>query len=88
MRGTSSSSGKRSAERRESLAGRTVEHVLAVQVEQVEEERRERNAVPQRLHPAPAAEAAHRHLERVRPALLVERDHLAVEDRSLEREPT
>ena len=29
----------------EPLAGRTVEHVLAVQVEQVEEEGRERNAV-------------------------------------------
>ena len=86
MRGTSSSSGNAFGERGEPLASRKIEHVLAVQMQAVEEERRERDALAQRLHVAPAAEPAHGHLERVRPAPLVERDHLAVEDRGARSE--
>jgi hypothetical protein len=69
----------------EPLPSRTVEQVHTVDVEAVEEERRKRDALTQRLHPAPAAEAAHGHLEREGTPFAVEGDHLTVQNRGPER---
>ena len=61
-----------------------VEDVLAVDVEDVEEERGERHP-PRGRSLASAAEAAHRALEPVRRAVLLQRDRLPVEDDRLDR---
>ena len=73
-------------ERREPLSGGAVEQVVAVEVEAVEEDRRERDRPSQLVDVELAAEAAHRHLERPWPAAVVERDRLAVEDEGFDRE--
>ncbi len=52
----------------------------------VEEERRQRQALGLRLHVDAAAEPAHRDLERVRPSVRPQGDHLAVEDDRLARQ--
>ena len=80
-RGTTSAGGHQLAPAPPSRrSSRLVEQRAAVQVEQVEEERSERQLVRAALDVEPAAEAAHRDLERVRGAVGPERDGLAVED--------
>ena len=54
---------------------------LAVEVQHVEEEHAERDLPPQALEVAAGAEARAGDLERVRAAVLAQRDHLAVEHR-------
>ena len=63
-------------EHREPLARREIDQVLAVDVQAVEEERRERRAVIRGLR----AEPAHGHLERLGTAVLAQRDGLPVQD--------
>ena len=65
----------------QSLTRRQVDKIFAVQMEDVEEERRERNLAPEPRPVRPAPEAAHRHLERPRATVRAESDRLAVEDR-------
>jgi hypothetical protein len=73
-------------ERREAFAGRPVEQVVAVEMEAVEDEERERNGPTELFDAEPATEPAHRHLEWARAVVPVERDHLAVQDGRLHRE--
>ena len=68
--------GKSRIESVEPLACRAIDEVVAVHVQAVEEERGERQRIRRdRLR----AEAAHRHLERLRAAVVAKRDRLAVE---------
>src|SRR4029077_15572185 len=60
-------------------AVRLVEQRDAVRVEDVEEERRERQLVAQTIHVELPPEAAHGHLERQRRSVGTERDRLTVE---------
>src|SRR5207253_8144830 len=68
------------AERREAPFLRLVEQGLAVEIQEVEEERSERQVAPQALDVQPAAEAAHRRLKWEWRAVRPERDRLAVQD--------
>ena len=68
--------GEQARQRVEADVQRLVEQVAAVEVEQVEEERAEQHALVGRV----AAEAAHRVLERARPAVVVQGQGLPVED--------
>jgi hypothetical protein len=62
---------------------RLVEEVAAVEVQHVEEERAEQHPLVCHLPTHPTAEAAHRVLERPRPAVVVQGEGLAVEDGGL-----
>ena len=75
-----SASGTRALERGEALAGRAVGQALALQPQAVEEEGAQRQLGARALDVQLAAEAAHRDLERLRPAGGGEGEHLAVED--------
>src|SRR5439155_4540773 len=52
-----------------------------------EEEGGERHQIAKLFHVEPAPEPAHRHLERVRPAVGTKRDRFAVQDHGLGRKP-
>src|SRR5947199_210203 len=74
------------AQRREALAGRPVQEVLAVEMEDVEEERGQGKLAAQAGDVELAAEAAHGDLERQRRAVRPQRDDLAVEDELARRQ--
>ena len=67
----------------ESIRLRIVQRLAAVHLQQIEEERRERQLAPERVHVEAPAEAAHRFLERHRRAVGAKREHLAVENQRL-----
>ena len=68
---------------RETLAGRQVDQVVAVEVQHVEEVRRERDLRAQPRDVQAARRAGRGLLEGARPASVVQRDGLAVEDEGL-----
>ena len=72
----------------EALRGRPVDQVLAVEMEDVEDERGQRVLGLElgEVLPAPAAEPAHRQAERVGSPVGPQRDRLGIEDRGLERD--
>ena len=74
--------GQQLGQRVEPDVQRLVEQVAAVEVQQVEEERAEQHAGVRRV----TAEAAHRVLERARPAVVVQGEGLAVEDGGVARQ--
>ena len=86
MRGTRSVSGSRSAQDAQALARGAIDQVLAVQVQDVEEERRQRRRVALAFHVGPAREPAAGDLERMGPAVRSECDRLPVQDRSPQRQ--
>ncbi len=76
--------GHDTGELRDTIGARAVEQVVAVQMEAVEEEGREWEALGLDVGLGTAPEAAHRHLERVGSAVGSQRDHLAVEDHGVD----
>ncbi len=60
---------------------RPVNQVLAVQVQDVEDERRQRQTRSQALDVQPASEATGAHLKQVRATVLFQRERLAVQHR-------
>src|SRR6476659_3671674 len=63
-----------------------IEQIFAVEPQDVEEERHDRQLCPQRIDVQAPTEASHGDLKRERPLVLVERDDLAVEDQLLRGE--
>ena len=79
-RGITSAGGSTSASTSKRRAAGLAEEVLLPATQAVEEEHRQRHAFAHRLDVEHAPEAAHRLLERIRRAIGLERDGLAVED--------
>ena len=75
------------AERRDAARVRLVGERLAVQIQRVEEHRRDGQLLTQPIDVELAAEAPHGHLKRVRGAVGPERDRFAVQDDLARRQP-
>ena len=86
MRGTRRASGTTRARAVDALLVRAFEKVVAVEMETVEEERRERQPLCIGLRVCAAAEPAHRDLEGIRPAVRSQGDHLPVENHRVDGE--
>ena len=76
-----------SRERGEALAGGPIDERYAVERQDVEEERLQRQALPHRGDVELAAEPPHGDLERLRPAVGAQRDRFAVQDRLAHGQP-
>ena len=77
--GTRFGRGQQPLERLASHRLLAVEDVVAVAVQTIEEDRRQRQLGAQCVDVEPATEPAHRHLERLRPAVRPQREHFAIE---------
>ena len=70
----------RCRQHRETLGGGPVDQILPVQVQDVEHERAQRQRRPQALHVEPTAEATRADLKRMRSAVRLQGERLAVQD--------
>ena len=85
MRGTRHCSGTRS-ESASKRSSSPIDEIFAIEVQDVEHKRRERQRCPQALDVQPTAEPTGADLKRMRPAILAQGNGLAIQDDGLDRQ--